>query len=357
MTSSSSDEASLTGANAGPGDNEAITGPKNTPGGGSQRRLSRRTVLIGLGAIGVAAAAGGGAFWWLRQPQRPQPLIYRGQDAVFSVAWAPDGTRIATASGLTVQIWDAITGKTLRLYRGHSHYVMQAAWSSDGARIASFSPLDGVHIWETATGKTLTTFSTGNQNELSQGLAWSPDGTRLICIGDGYTLQLYDAAGGALLFNDYNAHFPSAVAWAPDGTRFASAGSGLAQVWAATPAKTPLLSYPVNTGDDPTIFAVAWSSDSTRIVSGSYSGVVNVWEAATGKTLLTYHSGHFTLSAAWSPDGRQIGISTLDTIQIVDARSGKQIMSFPGGYTLAWSPDGKRLAFANVGLVEVHQLG
>jgi WD40 repeat protein len=357
MTFHSSNEPSLSGANPGSGDNEASSSAKNTPDHASQRKLSRRTVLLGLGLLG-AAAAGGGALWWLHQSQRPRPLTLLSQGAVFSVAWSPDGRRIAAASGDgKVHIWDASTGKTLLTYRGHSGEVFQAAWSSDGTRIASFAPLDGVHIWEAATGKALTTFGEGNAQAFSQCLAWAPDGTRLIYINEG-KLQLYDAESGTLLFNAYDvADSPSTVAWAPDSTRFASAGGGLAQVWAATPAKTPLLSYSITTGDDPTIFALAWSYDSTHIVTGSFSGVVNVWEAATGKTLLTSHSGNSTLSAAWSPDGAQIGISTLGTIQIVDARSGKQITRYTGDYAVSWSPDGKRLAFANLGLVEVIQPG
>src|SRR5512142_2812060 len=68
-------------------------------------------------------------------------LTYRGhlsESGVMSVAWSPDGQRIASAGGdKTVQVWDAATGNTLLTSRNHSYGVLAVAWSPDGQRIAS----------------------------------------------------------------------------------------------------------------------------------------------------------------------------------------------------------------------------
>ena len=50
------------------------------------------------------------------------------------------------------------------------------------------------------------------------------------------------------------------------------------------------------------VLAVGWSPDSTRIASAGGDKTVQVWDATTGKTLLTYR-GHtrFVAAVAWSP--------------------------------------------------------
>src|SRR5581483_8105625 len=85
-------------------------------------RISRRTVLAGLGATVIL---GGGIAWYelahLYPPQGKLIYTFPGHsDVVSTVAWH-DGTRIASGGqDNTVQVWDAIMGGNLHVYRNHT---------------------------------------------------------------------------------------------------------------------------------------------------------------------------------------------------------------------------------------------
>ncbi|MBN3881361.1 MAG: hypothetical protein HWQ42_34940 [Nostoc sp. JL23] len=69
-------------------------------------------------------------------------------DAVYSVAFSPDGKTIASASSdKTVKVWDAVTAKEITSFKGHSDAVIGVAFSPDGKTIASASSDNTVKVW------------------------------------------------------------------------------------------------------------------------------------------------------------------------------------------------------------------
>jgi hypothetical protein len=74
-------------------------------------------------------------------------------DTVFSVAFSPDGSLIASVSkDKTVRVWNAATGTLHRTLEGHSDWVRSVAFSPDGSLIASGSADNTVLVWDAATG-------------------------------------------------------------------------------------------------------------------------------------------------------------------------------------------------------------
>lgn len=91
-----------------------------------------------------------------KKPPSPQGTLLLTYDIhtswLGSVAWSPDGSRIASGGGDgTVRVWDAFTGETLRTYRGHQGMLSEIwsiLWSPDSTHIASACKDGTVHVWQ-----------------------------------------------------------------------------------------------------------------------------------------------------------------------------------------------------------------
>jgi WD40 repeat protein/uncharacterized protein YjbI with pentapeptide repeats len=104
-----------------------------------------------------------------------------------------------------------------------------------------------------------------------------------------------------------------------------------------------------DTGHHSFIHDCAWNPRGTAIVSASSDKTLKVWDAATGRELLTFE-GHSTWvsSCAWSPNGGQILSGSGDkTLKVWDVATGNEVQSFIGHKgavsSCAWSPDGSQV--------------
>jgi eukaryotic-like serine/threonine-protein kinase len=65
------------------------------------------------------------------------------------VAWSPDGKHIASGSSdMAVHVWQAMTGRDVFAYHGHTDVVHAVAWSPDGQRLASAGSDQTVQVWQ-----------------------------------------------------------------------------------------------------------------------------------------------------------------------------------------------------------------
>lgn len=155
--------------------------------------------------------------------------------SVSSVAWSPQGDRIASTCGdKTIRLWDATTGKPISTFKTSSDWVYTIAWSPDGHCLALANGDSTAEILDASTGRVLLTYH-GHQEGVRD-IAWSPDGSRLATASNDTTVQIWDATNGTCLYTcEEHAAWTTSVAWSPDGTRIASASNDkTVQVWQST---------------------------------------------------------------------------------------------------------------------------
>jgi WD40 repeat protein len=179
-----------------------------------------------------------------------------------------------------------------------------AAFAPDGKVLAT-AERGQVTLWDTATGKVRHRL-TGLKSQ-ENGLAFSPDSKQLATVGSGndFALRLWDVDTGK-----EERHFDILPGEKDVGRR-----------------------------------SLTFSPDGQLVAVGDDSGLIQVWEVATGQFVGGLRGPAF----AFAPDGKVIAVGDADgLIRLHDVRKGKEVRRL-GGHegrikALVWSPDGRLLA-------------
>ena len=289
-------------------------------------------------------------FYWNRLCHRDLYTLNGHTNWVMSVAFSPDGTRIASASydGM-VKLWDKATGQEILTLVGHTNGVSNVTFSPDGARIASANADNTVKLWDLDTGQETVTLK--GHTDTVRNVAFSPDGATIASASDDQSVKLWDTATGQEIVTlKGHTDAVSNVTFSPDGAKIASASSDHSvKLWkVATGQETVTLK-----GHTLPVLSVAFSPDGARLVSSGNDHSVRLWDTATGEnTMYVGFHKKAVNSVTFSPDGKWISSASSDgTIKLWDVVSGQETVTLKGHTgpveSVAFSPDGERIASAS----------
>jgi WD40 repeat protein len=303
------------------------------------------------------------------------------------IAWSPDSKRVAVATPIGVQIWDATTGKHPVQVQvpadptNGSVYVYRLAWSPNSQMLAiaarqNLLVVDGqsgaiVHSYSANARTTLTTLNgpylsallpaSGISGFLS--LGWSPDGRFLavsLASGAG-RVEVLDAQTGERVFDlpTLANAIPTEFAWSSDGqylAAYSNAGFGETSpmaVWAWKLSTLQIVfQHPSSTAASENITWQPGSHNLAFFTNENTQVELGVWNVASGQQVRHYEA-NCSGPLAWSPNAKELACVQGQDALLIDATSGKPVYTYQGKdpiSALAWSPDGQYVATGEGGI-------
>jgi len=294
---------------------------------------------------------------------------------VTSVAFAPDGKRLASASNdATVRLWRVRDGGELKhrafLEGGHAPAaVRDVHWRPCGRYLASGGVDSRVVVWgmEGKKGPTIgpTVVLEGHDSAVCR-VRWSPDGRRLASTSHDRTVRVWRFVEGKKprVLAVLRAHegIVHGLAWSPGGDRLASGGGaadgGAVFVWDTShfvPSEGRGPAYHFR-GHEPTLSVTGldWMPDGSALVSCGVDGGLRLWDTASEHChhALAAHTRD-VMCVGWSSNGQRLASGGRDSrVNVWEVRSGNRVVELVGhgDYVTccAWSPGGALLATSSL---------
>jgi eukaryotic-like serine/threonine-protein kinase len=111
-----------------------------------------------------------------------------------ALAFHQSERRLAVAAGNAVWLFDTDTGRELATLRHASARTRSVAWRPDGRRVAAGCNDGTIHVWDIETGAEV--MAPWHHGDAGLRIAFNPAGDRLVSVGWGQQTWLWDAAAG-----------------------------------------------------------------------------------------------------------------------------------------------------------------
>jgi WD40 repeat protein len=288
--------------------------------------------------------------WDVRTAQQIHVLQYSMERGVYSMTFSADGRYLFAAypedKYPALKGWDAITGKELPQRVSSPVTAYAIALSADGQQIATGGHEGVVKVRDTTTGRNLHARQTFGDSVVS--LAFQPNGQALaVATGRHIWLRGWrshpDKETTVL-----EGHKDGPVALSFDGSRVATcADDDHVRLWNAQSGERLL-----KLTKEPSRYSgVAFSPDGGCLLAISRDGAILTWDTTTGQAGASLRPPGSVFDACFDHGSQRVASAGADRmVRIWDRATGRELLSCEGHEAgvlcVQFAPDGRQLASA-----------
>lgn len=279
------------------------------------------------------------------------------------LAWSPDGRLIATtcldflysiSPPGAIILWDATTGERLYSLEGHTANAWKLAFSPDNQFLATPHADGTILLWHLPTRKPVKTFR--RHGNIVSCVRFSPDGQWLASASLDETVRLWRVDSDESIPLGSHSRPVDSVAFSRNGRWLASGSRDhTAKLWDLAKLTNRPVTLRGHTGR---LWSVDFTPDSQTLVTGSLDGTVKLWDVAG----LQNHRGEVdnatSLGVVFSPDGR-LNARPEGPFVIIREVPSERVVARLTAYHVAFSPRGLIAVMAGANgfsLLDAHSL-
>ena len=295
-------------------------------------------------------------FWDVLQRQVIGKVSCETEEAISSLAFSPDGERIAALCGWSdegtrIAVWDLKSLTRVEELSEHAKWIEFEIFSTDSKTLVSVG--DAIRLWDIERREVISSLQVG----YTFPVALSPDGKLIAYQKSKGRLHLWDIQHQKRI-DVWEAHprWMRELAFRPDGKLIASGDSkGLIRLWEV---ETRMMVGELNPPLEQSVKAIHFTPDGDTLISVG-SATTYLWNVEAKKQIGQLSQGA-SRAISLTPDGRLLASaaasvsseSTGPNIRLWNLKNRQQIggLKYSWVNALALSPDGKFLATGSGGL-------